>query len=199
MKPERTIAKLIAGTPIVMVAFGDSLTYGWMVSKGYLDYFKERIAEKYPDSKVSLINRGIPGDTAQGGSQRVERDVIRRKPDCTLVQYALNDAFVGYSHEQFKANIEMIVTNIREQCESEIVLVSSVCLGSEKENAFIERFYNQLEALACDYQLSFARVHEYWKKKISEGVDFESLVQFDNVHPNTEGYRFMAEAVMEVF
>ena len=199
MKPERTIAKLIDGTPIVMVAFGDSLTYGWMVSKGYLDYFKERIAEKYPDSKVSLINRGIPGDTAQGGSQRVERDVIRRKPDCTLVQYGLNDAFVGYSHEQFKANIEMIVTNIREQCESEIVLVSSVCLGSEKENAFIERFYNQLEALACDYQLSFARVHEYWKKKISEGVDFESLVQFDNVHPNTEGYRFMAEAVMEIF
>lgn len=199
MKPERTIEKLNAGTPIVMVAFGDSLTYGWMVSKGYLDYFKEKIAEKYPDSKMSLINRGIPGDTAQGGTQRVERDVIRRKPDCTLVQYALNDAFVGYSPERFKANIETIVTNIREQCDSEIVLVSSVCLGSEKENVFIERFYNQLEALARDYQLSYARVHEYWKKKIVEGVDFGSLVQFDDVHPNTEGYRFMAEAVMEIF
>jgi acyl-CoA thioesterase-1 len=199
MKPERTIAKLSAGTPVVMVAFGDSLTYGWMVSKGYLDYFKEKIGEKYPDSKMSLINRGIPGDTAQGGSHRVEGDVIRRKPDCTLVQYALNDAFVGYTPEQFKANIEMIVTSIREQCESEIVLVSSVCLGSEKENAFIDRFYTQLEALARDYHLSFARVHEYWKKKVSEGVDFESLVQFDNVHPNTEGYRFMAEAVMEIF
>jgi acyl-CoA thioesterase-1 len=199
MKPEQTIAKLIAGTPVVIVAFGDSLTYGWMVSKGYLDYFKEKIGEKYPDSKVSFINRGIPGDTAQGGSHRVEQDVIRRKPDCTLVQYALNDAFVGYSPEQFKTNIEMIVTNIREQCESEIVLVSSVCLGSEKENAFIDRFYNQMEALARDYEISFARVHEYWKKKIAEGVDFESLVQFDSVHPNTEGYRFMAEAVMEVF
>jgi acyl-CoA thioesterase-1 len=199
MKPERTIAKLIAGTPVVMVAFGDSLTYGWMVSKGYLDYFKEKIGEKYPDSKVSFINRGIPGDTAQAGTHRVEKDVIRRQPDCTLVQYALNDAFVGYSTEQFKTNIEMIVTKIREQCESEIVLVSSVCLGSEKENAFIDRFYNQLEALARDYEISFARVHEYWKKKVSEGVDFESLVQFDNVHPNTEGYRFMAEAVMEIF
>ncbi|MBN2517048.1 MAG: hypothetical protein JXC33_13575 [Deltaproteobacteria bacterium] len=199
MKPERTIAKLIAGTPVVMVAFGDSLTYGWMVSKGYLDYFKEKIGEKYLDSKVSFINRGVPGDTAQGGSHRVERDVIRCKPDCTLVQYALNDAFMGCSPEQFKTNIEMIVTIIREQCESEIVLVSSVCLGSDKENAFIERFYNQLEALACDYQLPFVRVHEYWKKKIGEGVAFESLVQFDDVHPNTEGYRFMAEAVMEIF
>jgi len=199
MKAERTIAKLIAGKPVVMVAFGDSLTYGWMVGKGYLDYFKEKIGEKYPDSEVSLINRGIPGDTAQGGSHRVEVDVIRRKPDCTLVQYALNDAFVGYSQEQFKANIEVIVTSIREQCASEIVLISSVCLGSEKENAFIERFYDQLDALAHDYQLPFARVHEYWKKKIAEGVDFESLVQFDNVHPNTEGYRFMAEAVMEIF
>jgi lysophospholipase L1-like esterase len=30
-------------------------------------------------------------------------------------------------------------------------------------------------------------------------VGFEDLVQFDGVHPTVEGYRFMAEAVMEVF
>jgi hypothetical protein len=30
-------------------------------------------------------------------------------------------------------------------------------------------------------------------------VDFQELVQFDGVHPTVEGYRLMAEAVMEVF
>ena len=44
-----------------------------------------------------------------------------------------------------------------------------------------------------------ARVHEYWKTKIAEGAEFSNLVQYDRVHPTVEGYRLMAEAVMEVF
>jgi lysophospholipase L1-like esterase len=42
-------------------------------------------------------------------------------------------------------------------------------------------------------------VHEYWKKKITDGIPFESLVQYDGVHPTEGGYRLMAEAVMELF
>jgi len=199
MKPDKTIGKLLSGTPVVIVALGDSLTYGWMVSKGYLDYFKEKIYDKFPERKLNLINKGIPGDTAQGGIHRLRGDVLRYEPDCVLLQFALNDAFAGYSPELFKSNIEEIITGIKESSNSEIVLVSSVCLGSDRENAFIEVFYSQLEELAQCYQLSVARVHEYWKKKISEGVDFENLVQSDFVHPTSEGYRLMAEAVMEVF
>jgi len=199
MKPDKTIEKLLSGTAVVIVALGDSLTYGWMVSKGYLDYFKEKIYDKFPERKLNLINRGIPGDTSQGGIHRLRGDVLRYEPDCVLLQFALNDAFAGYSPELFKSNIEEIINGIKENSNSEIILVSSVCLGSDRENAFIEVFYNQLEELARRYELPVARVHEYWKKKISEGVDFESLVQSDFVHPTSEGYRLMAEAVMEVF
>lgn len=199
MKTDKTIEKLLSGTPAVIVALGDSLTYGWMVSRGYLDYFKEKIYDKFPERKLNLINKGIPGDTSQGGRHRLRGDVLRYEPDCVLVQFALNDAFSGYSPEQFKGNIEEIINGIKESSSSEIVLVSSVCLGSDRENAFIEVFYSQLEELAQCYQLPVARVHEYWKKKISEGVDFENLVQSDFVHPTSEGYRLMAEAVMEVF
>jgi len=199
MKPDKTIEKLLSGTSVVIVALGDSLTYGWMVSKGYLDYFKEKIYDKFPERKLNLINRGIPGDTSQGGIHRLRGDVLRYEPDCVLLQFALNDAFAGYSPELFKSNIEEIINGIKENSNSEIILVSSVCLGSDRENAFIEVFYNQLEELARRYELPVARVHEYWKKKISEGVDFENLVQSDFVHPTSEGYRLMAEAVMEVF
>ncbi len=199
MKPYKTIEKLLSGTPAVIVALGDSLTYGWMVSKGYLDYFKEKLYDKFPERKLNLINKGIPGDTARGGVHRLQGDVLCYEPDCVLIQFALNDAFAGYSPELFKGNMKEIINGIREGGNSEIVLVSSVCLGSERENAFIEVFYSQLEELARCYQLPVARVHEYWKKKISEGFDFENLVQADFVHPTSEGYRLMAEAVMEVF
>lgn len=34
---------------------------------------------------------------------------------------------------------------------------------------------------------------------LSGAVDFQSLVQFDGVHPTMAGYRLMAEAVVGVF
>lgn len=199
MRPEKTIEKLVSGRPAVIVALGDSLTYGWMVHKGYLNYMKEMIRDRYPNSKMNLINRGVPGDTAQGGVNRLRGEVLHHHPDCILIQFGLNDAFVGYSPEQYREHIDAMISQIRENGESEIVLVTSVCLDGERDNAFIDKFYNEVEALSDLYQLPVARVHDYWKKKIAGGVAFDSLVQFDGVHPNTIGYKLMAEAIMEVF
>jgi len=199
MKADRTIAKILSGEPTLIVALGDSLTYGWMVSKGYLDFLGEFLRAEYPDSAIRIMNRGIPGDTAQGGVSRVRNDVIRHRPDCALVQFGLNDAFVGCSPEQFRCSMEAIVEEIHECEETEIVIVTSVCLGGAKDNAFIDRFYRVLEDLALKHNLPVVRVHKYWQQKIAGGVKFESLVQFDNVHPNMVGYRYMAEAVMDVF
>lgn len=199
MKPENTISKLKEGGPLTIVALGDSLTQGWMVRKGYIDFLEEMLVEKYPRSNPSILNRGIPGDTAEGGLQRVRMDVIDENPDCALIQFALNDAFTGYSAERFRNNIQAIISNIREDTDAEIVLVTSVCLGNGLEDTMANRFYSQLESLALENELPLARVHEYWKERIAAGIEFRTLVQFDQVHPTTEGYRLMAEAIMKVF
>ena len=83
--------------------------------------------------------------------------------------------------------------------DAEIVLVTSVHLGDARDNAIAAPFYARIEDLASVNDLPVARVHEYWRKKISDGVEFRKLVQFDMVHPTVEGYRLMAEAIMEVF
>jgi lysophospholipase L1-like esterase len=200
MKPEKTISKLKSGDDAVLVALGDSLTYGWMVGKGYLDFFKEMLRKQYPQSRFSLVNRGVPGDTAEGGLCRIDSDVLDSKPDCVLVQFALNDAFSGCSPEDYRRNIEEIIARVRGGSSAEIVLVTSVYLGEDRYNDMIEeRYYGTLEDLAWIRKTSIARVHALWKKKVEEGVDFRSLVQFDLVHPTEEGYRLMAEAVMKVF
>jgi len=199
MKPYKTIEKMKNGGKADIVALGDSLTYGWMVGKGYLAFLKEMLAAAYPNSPFSLMNQGIPGDTARGGLYRLRRDVLSFDPDCVLVQFALNDAFSGETPEGFGKAVEEIVRTIEEESDGEIVLVTSVCLDGERENLFIERYYGEMERIAGAYGHALARVHETWKRKIAEGVSFSSLVQFDGVHPNSEGYRYMAEAVAAVF
>ncbi|MCU0843447.1 MAG: SGNH/GDSL hydrolase family protein [Spirochaetes bacterium] len=199
MKAVTTIRKLTEGSHAVIVALGDSLTQGWLVNKGYLVFLGEMLKEKYPKAQFDIINRGIPGDTAEGGLLRVREDVIEEDPDCVFIQFALNDAFIGYPVERFKHSLQSIIDRIRENTEAEIVLVTSVHLGDARDNAIAAPFYARIEDLASVNDLPVARVHEYWRKKISDGVEFRKLVQFDMVHPTVEGYRLMAEAIMEVF
>ena len=198
IKPVNTIKRLLSDVPVVIVALGGSLTYGWMVDKGYLDFLSEMIAAKFPDASFGLINCGMPAGTAGDGLNRLQRDVLCRNPDCVFVQFGLNDAFSGDTPEEFGKNIEMIIKRIRENTDSEIVLITSVCLGNREDNEHVERYYERLEGLAALYGLSLAKVHLYWKDKISQGLRFADLVQGDQVHPVSYGYRLMAEEIMKL-
>ena len=199
MKPTRTIHNLSTGNPVTIVALGDSLTQGWMVSKGYIDYLKEMLHVKFPQNQLKLINSGIPGDTADSGLYRMKWDVLRYNPDCVFIQYALNDAFSGFTEQQFKRSIKGIIDNVRDNGDADIVLITSVYIGDNDENRLVEGYYRQLEALGNEYRIPVVLTHEYWKKKIREGIVFGTLVQYDGVHPTEEGYRLMAEAIMSIF
>ncbi|MCD6486244.1 MAG: hypothetical protein J7K35_02805 [Syntrophobacterales bacterium] len=198
IKPVNTIKKLLSGIPVVIAALGDSLTYGWMVNKGYLDFLGEMIDERFPDARFSLINCGRPAGTALDGLHRLQRDVLCCNPDCIFVQFGLNDAFSGCTPEEFRNSIEQIIKKTGKNTGSEIVLVTSVSLGNRRDNTLVERYYDQLEELANLHRLPLVKVHMYWKDRISEGIRFGDLVQADQVHPVSHGYRFMAEAVMEL-
>lgn len=199
MKPVKTIGRLKSGVETTIVALGDSLTQGWMVRKGYIDFLEEMLREAFPGSRFHLINCGIPGDTAEGGLYRLRDDVLDLNPDCVFIQFALNDAFCGYSAARFKECIQRIIDEIRNDCDAEIVLITSGHVGNSRETHFVGEFYRQLEILGEENGLPVARVHDYWKKRIDEDVEFRTLVQGDLVHPTVAGYRLMAEAVMQLF
>ena len=199
IKPTLTISKLISGTPITIVALGDSLTQGWMVSQGYIDFLNVMLRMKFPESRFKLVNSGIPGDTADSGVYRLMGDVLYYNPDCVFVQYAINDAFSGFTEQQFKKNIKDIIEKINENTNADIILITSGYIGDNNDNRRVERYYQQLTELGEDFGIPVASVHEYWKRKITDGILLESLVQYDGVHPTEEGYRLMAEAVMKLF
>ncbi|HOS39249.1 MAG TPA: GDSL-type esterase/lipase family protein [Spirochaetota bacterium] len=198
-RPDLTIQSLRAGEPITIVAIGDSLTNGWMVRKGYLDFLGEMLRETYPKAQFKIINRGIPGDTADGGLDRLRGDVIDFDPDCVLVQFALNDMFMGYPAAQYKNYLQAIIDSLINDTSAETVLVTSVCLGDTRENERANELYEKMEELARENGVSIARVHAHWARAIADGAAFRTLVQSDMVHPTVEGYRLMAEAIMQVF
>jgi len=192
------IIEKINKSELTIVALGDSLTYGWMVSKGYLCQLREILTKEYPDKKFNIINSGNPGDTARCGLYRLTNDVIRHNPDIVLVQFALNDAFNEVSIDEFKNNIKSIVEEIINKTSAiPVMMTSSIVLNSE-DNRYVEKYYNIIENCGNELNIPVVKVHDYWNKKIREGIKITSLLQTDGVHPNTAGHTLMAESINSV-
>jgi len=199
LKPAATIEKLRTGASVTLAALGDSLTHGWMVSKGYLDFLGEMLREKYPRGTLRILGRGIPGDTAGGGLSRLQEDILDEGPDCLLVQFALNDAMSGCPVAAFRHNVQTIIDQTRQAGAADIVLVTSSHCQDRYASELVAPFYRELESLAQANGLPVAGAHGYWQEKINQGVDHQLLVQEDGVHPTVMGYRLMAEAIMALF
>ncbi|MDQ1278359.1 MAG: acyl-CoA thioesterase [Thermodesulfobacteriota bacterium] len=123
---------------------------------------------------MTIVRKGIPGDTADNGLYRLCYDILEYNPDCVLIQYAINDAFMGYTSRQFRSTIQEIIEEIQADGDADIVLVTSSYIGDNADAEIIDEFHRQLEEIG-------------------------TLVQYDMVHPTEDGYRFMAEALVALF
>ncbi|OPZ87602.1 MAG: hypothetical protein BWY76_00380 [bacterium ADurb.Bin429] len=84
------LAKLAKGEQVTIVALGDSNTELTFHTRGHLNYvglLQAALLEKYGPNRVIMINAGCCGEGAAGGLARLDRDVLRFKPDLVIICY----------------------------------------------------------------------------------------------------------------
>jgi acyl-CoA thioesterase-1 len=197
MHLDKTIAKLNSTADTTIVALGDSLTSGWMVALGSMEFLREMLMSRYPQAGIRLINSGIPGDTAPGGLFRLQQDVFSYAPDLVLVEFALNDAFCGCSLGDYRRAIEAIIERVRQESSAEVMLLTSTLPADMEELDTVDSFYAELKQIAREKACAVAAVDEHWRDAIEGGMPHHELVLHDRVHPSETGYRLMAEAIMK--
>jgi len=108
--------KLADGTPVRMVAFGDSVTAGWGVDDPaqhtYHQLFAATVRWRYPGSQVEMVTEGVPGESTAAALQRLNREVIRRSPDLVIVQFGGNDENQKRSPAEYQRDLRAIVEAI---------------------------------------------------------------------------------------
>jgi acyl-CoA thioesterase I len=86
-------ARLAEGGTLTIVALGSSSTSGTGASKPentYPSRLAAVLAEAAPGVTVRVVNRGVPGEEAQAMAARIDRDVLREKPDLVIWQVGTN-------------------------------------------------------------------------------------------------------------
>ena len=67
---------------------GDSITR----AGGWHSQIATFYATRFPERRITWLNAGISGDTAAGAVQRLQWDVLDRKPSTVVVMFGMNEA-----------------------------------------------------------------------------------------------------------
>lgn len=209
---------------MLIVAFGDSVTQG-MTAFGeqthdgvYHARFKRLLEARYPLSTFSVINAGVSGQTAPGALSLIDRDVIRHKPDLTLVAFGLNDAWNGTSGVQmFVDAMNTIVSRVRLETESDVVLLTPNFMNTrepnettgEERSAFrasaslqndgvLAVYAQAIRDVAREHNVPCADVYHAWEELAARGEDIDSMLSNGMNHPTADAHRIPAELLMRI-
>lgn len=196
---ERTRRDIESGADATIVCFGDSITAGYAVRRGFPSFLLESLRQRFPDSKIEMINSGISGDTSQDGLSRLDWAVLSYEPDLVTINFGINDCVLGLSREEFEMNLVEMVRRIRAGPDSEILLLSSQPLESPPYDQRVLDYYQTVETVAKEMNVGFVDVYGAWMKRVRAGMPLDSLILPGLDHPNEAGYRIIAEELMSLF
>lgn len=171
-----------------IVAFGDSLTAGLGVAaeEAYPARLQRRLDEQ--GLRYRVINAGVSGDTTAGGVRRVDW-VLKSRPVLVILELGGNDGLRGLNLDETKANLERIIK--RCQDASVTVILAGMKLPPNYGTEYTKGFEAIYPALAKQYRLTLIPF-------FLDGVaGSASLNQADGIHPTSEGYRIIADKVLE--
>ena len=163
----------------VIVAFGDSLTFGTGASTD----------ESYPAClarmlRCTVINRGNPGEETSGGRKRLRTVLQNDEPDLVVLCHGGNDMLRRKIADATRANLDAMIT-MAQEAGADVVLIGVPTPG------LLLRVPDIFEDLAQQHGIPL-------EKDVLHEVLSDRSLKSDRIHPNADGYRRIAEAVAEL-
>ncbi len=160
----------------VILAFGDSLTYGYNANR----------SESYPAklevlTGLSVINAGVSGEVSEQGLKRLPKALDEYHPQLMILCHGGNDLL-------HKKDLKEMESNIRSMIQLSLDRgIPVILLGVPKPGIFLSSF-DVYEKIANSMDIIFI------EDLISDILGDKSL-KSDSIHPNKKGYNVMAEEI----
>jgi len=181
----------------VYVAFGDSITDGYGVPRGFVSFLAERITDACPGLELTTINAGSSGDSTNDAIYRLQRDVLDHDPDLVTINFGVNDAFSWVSAEKFGSNLSAMVDIIRGNGCTRIILVSSEVIPEPQAEKQVLPYWEKMRQVAEEAGIVYADANGRWQSLLDSGIEQWTLIIPGDMHPNEEGHKVIADAVFE--
>lgn len=166
-----------------VLAFGDSVTHGTGAGAG--EDWPSLLAEK---TGWQVINAGVPGDTAQAGKSRIRTLLDEHRPALVIIEIGGNDFLRRRPPGLVKEDIRELLRATR-AAGAQPVLVSVPELS----------LLAVVSGRPADSPI-YAALGDEERVPVISGVFSDVLARpelcADRIHPNAEGYRYLAEGIL---
>jgi lysophospholipase L1-like esterase len=185
------MAKARRREEICVAAIGGSITAGGLQTKEPKNRYIARVADwftqTFPKAKVRFVNAGIGGTNSLYGAMRVQRDVLSKKPDLVIVEYAVND---NHPVPMFWGSYEGVLRQILREPQQP-ALVPLFFMQRKGENA-----QETQHMLGRHYDLPMVSFRDAWWPEIYSGRAQWEVMYADVVHPNDTGHILASELLI---
>lgn len=162
----------------VIVAFGDSLTFGTGASR----------ETAYPAVLASLtghtvVNAGVPGDTTASALQRLPAVLEQHRPRLVLLCLGGNDMLRKQAEADTETNLRRLVETIRASGAAVMLIAVPAPTLFGGPPAFYARVADDLKLPLED--------------EVFDDVLKDNRLKADPIHANADGYRIVAEQMAD--
>ena len=173
------------GQKTTIAALGGSITKGAGIENGanvYLDWIGGWWRNAFPTAEVELVNAGRSGSGSDVGAIRVQSHILNRNPDLVIIEFAVNDIGNPVSAESLEGIIRQLLKHPKRPAI--LLLYTTTAQLTNDESTVIP--------IGNHYDLPMISM----KPILSHLADPQQFFA-DAVHPNAEGHKLIADAVIE--
>ena len=184
------------------IAFlGDSITeFGWLQESGYV----RKVSQGLNSAGIhfELIPAGIAGNTTYDMLQRLDKDVLDKKPDIVFLMGGINDIW-HYSADTkiFSNNVKNIIDRINEHGAKPIIISLTLITEdiSAPENKKIDEFNKFLKEYTSKNGILYIDVNTAFKNELKKYNNMSGVLTIDGVHLNDKGNQILADTILTEF
>jgi len=189
--------KLVAGEPVLIIAFGSSSTQGYGSTAAEYTYPNRLLAQlkrHYPTADITVLNRGKGGEDAPEMMRRMQTEVIDMKPDLVIWQVGTNAVLRNLDVAETAKLIEDGVARIQ-AVGSDVVLIDPQYSPRVNEKAEgtskMIKVLNRVAELRKVGVFPRFEVMRDWHEK--QSIPIDTFVIADGLHMNDWGYACFAQ------
>jgi lysophospholipase L1-like esterase len=190
--------KLSRHQAVTIVAIGSSSTWGAGASTRDATYpsrLEAELKSQFPDSPITVINRGVGGEEVPDMLKRFDEAVIAAKPDLVLWQLGTNSVIRDHTSDQHSALIREGLKRIR-ATGADVVLIDPQYAPKVVEKAQAPQMVALISSTAKSENVDLFprfRVMKRWSE--TDHLAFDVFTSPDGLHMNDWGYACMAKGL----
>jgi len=207
----------------LLVAFGDSVTQGWMGEEelrpacAFPALILAGLQSQVPSCSFNLINAGVGGETVTKAADRLDRDVLSHQPDLVIVGFGLNDSAAGHAGvAAFTEQLRLTVRAIRETGADLLLMTPNMMcheltariapkwkpsapkLRERQIHGVLAAYSEAICRVGKEERVPVADVYAQWKRLRATGVDTDAMLANGLNHPGPKGHEIAAETALNL-